>query len=173
MLRVINDNRHGLRDTAAGLGRLHRDEYGSNPGRLLLRQSNRQLGRVYPPGLRLRLAEENYRVGYKSLPGHTQRCRFALRHYGRGDTAQARRWIIQMFGLRPVHRKRKRVIAMVGGVHDLAIADIATTLGERAANVHFEDQITDGQIRFDYVMRPGVVRKSNAIELMRSVGLEI
>ena len=26
---------------------------------------------------------------------------------------------------------------------------------------------------FDYVMRPGVVRKSNAIELMRSVGLEI
>ena len=33
--------------------------------------------------------------------------------------------------------------------------------------------IEDGQIRFDYVMRPGVVRKSNAIELMRSVGLEI
>ena len=46
-------------------------------------------------------------------------------------------------------------------------------LGARAANVHFEDQIADGQIRFDYVMRPGIVRKSNAIELMRSVGLEI
>ncbi len=57
--------------------------------------------------------------------------------------------------------------------HDLALADIAAVLGERAANVHFEDQIQDGQIRFDYVMRPGVVRKSNAIELMRSVGLEI
>ena len=40
-------------------------------------------------------------------------------------------------------------------------------------NHHFEDQIEDGQIRFDYKMRPGVVRKSNAIELMRSVGLEI
>ena len=57
--------------------------------------------------------------------------------------------------------------------HDLALADIAEELGERAANVHFEDQIVDGQIRFDYHMRPGVVRKSNAIELMRQVGLEI
>jgi hypothetical protein len=57
--------------------------------------------------------------------------------------------------------------------HDLALAEIAHTLGDRAANVHFEDQIADGHIRFDYVMRPGVVRKSNAIELMRSVGLEI
>jgi hypothetical protein len=57
--------------------------------------------------------------------------------------------------------------------HDLALADIAESLGERAANVHFEDHIEDGKILFDYVMRPGVVRKSNALELMRSVGLEI
>jgi DNA mismatch repair ATPase MutS len=57
--------------------------------------------------------------------------------------------------------------------HDLALADIVEVLGGRASNVHFEDQITNGEIRFDYVMRPGVVRKSNAIELMRSVGLEI
>jgi hypothetical protein len=57
--------------------------------------------------------------------------------------------------------------------HDLALADIVETLGERASNVHFEDRIEDGRICFDYVLRPGVVRKSNAIELMRSVGLEI
>ncbi|MCX6626888.1 MAG: hypothetical protein NTW28_04560 [Candidatus Solibacter sp.] len=57
--------------------------------------------------------------------------------------------------------------------HDLALADIAEELAERAANVHFEDQIADGKISFDYHMRPGVVRKSNAIELMRQVGLEI
>jgi DNA mismatch repair ATPase MutS len=57
--------------------------------------------------------------------------------------------------------------------HDLALAEIAEELGERAANVHFEDQIADGKISFDYHMRPGVVRKSNAIELMRQVGLEI
>jgi hypothetical protein len=57
--------------------------------------------------------------------------------------------------------------------HDLALAEIVESLGERAANVHFEDRVEDGKIRFDYVMRPGVVRKSNALELMRSVGLEI
>jgi len=57
--------------------------------------------------------------------------------------------------------------------HDLALADIVEGLAGRAANVHFEDHIENGQVLFDYVMRPGVVRKSNAIELMRSVGLEI
>jgi len=57
--------------------------------------------------------------------------------------------------------------------HDLALAHIAEALGSQAANVHFEDHIEDGRIHFDYVMRPGVVRKSNALELMRSVGLEI
>ncbi len=57
--------------------------------------------------------------------------------------------------------------------HDLALAAIVDELGERAANVHFEDSVEDGRMRFDYVMRPGVVRKSNAIELMRSVGLEV
>jgi len=57
--------------------------------------------------------------------------------------------------------------------HDLALADIADGLGERAANVHFEDRVENGRIEFDYIMRPGIVRKSNAIELMRSVGLEV
>ena len=57
--------------------------------------------------------------------------------------------------------------------HDLALAEIADQLRESAANVHFEDSIADGRIHFDYVMRPGVVRKSNAIELMRSVWLKI
>jgi MutS domain V len=57
--------------------------------------------------------------------------------------------------------------------HDLALAHIAEALGPRGANVHFEDYLEDGRMRFDYRMRPGVVQKSNAIELMRSVGLEV
>ena len=57
--------------------------------------------------------------------------------------------------------------------HDLALAKLAETLGGRAANVHFEDQIIGGKVQFDYVMRPGVVTKSNALELMRSIGLEV
>jgi hypothetical protein len=57
--------------------------------------------------------------------------------------------------------------------HDLALADIANALAPRARNVHFEDHLADGKITFDYHLRPGVVEKSNALELMRSIGLEV
>jgi DNA mismatch repair ATPase MutS len=57
--------------------------------------------------------------------------------------------------------------------HDLALSHIAESLAPRAANVHFEDHIENGRIAFDYRLRPGVVRRSNALELMRSVGLEV
>src|SRR5204863_504642 len=55
--------------------------------------------------------------------------------------------------------------------HDLALAGAADTLGGAALNVHFEDQLVDGKLAFDYVLRPGVVTKSNALALMRSIGL--
>jgi DNA mismatch repair ATPase MutS len=57
--------------------------------------------------------------------------------------------------------------------HDLALARIVDELAPRAANVHFEDHFEDGQMRFDYLLRPGIVQRSNALELMRSVGLEV
>ena len=56
--------------------------------------------------------------------------------------------------------------------HDLALAKIADTL-PGAINVHFEDHLEDGEMRFDYRMRPGVVEKSNALALMRAVGIEV
>ena len=57
--------------------------------------------------------------------------------------------------------------------HDLALARVADTLGARGANVHFEDVLEDGRMRFDYRMQPGVVQHSNALALMRSVGLDV
>ena len=57
--------------------------------------------------------------------------------------------------------------------HDLALAEIADNLAPRAANVHFEDRLEAGKLYFDYLLRSGVVRRSNALELMRSVGLEV
>lgn len=57
--------------------------------------------------------------------------------------------------------------------HDLALAQIADTMDGRAVNVHFEDHIEGGEIRFDYRLRPGIVTRSNALELMRAVGLEV
>jgi hypothetical protein len=57
--------------------------------------------------------------------------------------------------------------------HDLALTHIVELLAPRAANVHFEDHFENGAITFDYRMRPGVVQKSNALALMRAVGLEV
>lgn len=57
--------------------------------------------------------------------------------------------------------------------HDLALAEVAEALRPRARNVHFEDRMVDGKLVFDYQMRDGVVQHSNAIALMRAVGLEI
>ena len=82
------------------------------------------------------------------------------------------------------HDRRIGADAVVGGLvkggaiglvttHDLALTAIADVLGPRAENVHFTDHLTNGKLRFDYRLRPGVVGKGNAIELMRSVGFEI
>jgi hypothetical protein len=57
--------------------------------------------------------------------------------------------------------------------HDLALAQVAEALAPRGANVHFQDHLEDGRVAFDYRMRPGVVTKSNALALMRAIGLEV
>jgi hypothetical protein len=57
--------------------------------------------------------------------------------------------------------------------HDLALAQIADELGSRAANAHFEDRLVDGKLVFDYRLQPGIVKTSNALNLMRSIGLDV
>jgi hypothetical protein len=67
---------------------------------------------------------------------------------------------------------RHRTVGLVT-THDLALARIAEDPETASVNVHFEDEIVDGRMVFDYRVRPGVVRKSNALALMREVGLEV
>jgi len=40
-------------------------------------------------------------------------------------------------------------------------------------NVHFQDELQNGRMLFDFKLRDGVVTRSNAMELMRSIGLEV
>jgi hypothetical protein len=67
---------------------------------------------------------------------------------------------------------KRRAIGIVT-THDLALTEITSALGTVLRNMHFEDQVADGQMRFDYKLREGVVTKSNALELMRLIGLEM
>ncbi len=57
--------------------------------------------------------------------------------------------------------------------HDLALGEIATRLAGRAENVHFVDHLADGVLTFDYRLRAGIVQSSNALALMRSIGLKV
>lgn len=57
--------------------------------------------------------------------------------------------------------------------HDLALTRIVPGSDGKLANVHFEDHLEAGAMHFDYRLREGVVEKSNALALMRSVGLEV
>jgi hypothetical protein len=57
--------------------------------------------------------------------------------------------------------------------HDLTLTQIADELAPRAANVHFADRLDEGLLHFDFRLRPGVVQHSNALALMRAVGLKV
>ena len=57
--------------------------------------------------------------------------------------------------------------------HDLALTDMVTALGSAASNGHFEDHLRDGKLGFNHRLSPGIVQTSNALQLMRSIGLEI
>jgi hypothetical protein len=57
--------------------------------------------------------------------------------------------------------------------HDLALGDLEQESGGRAKNVHFEEQVEGDLMRFDYRLREGIVQSSNALRLMRIVGLDV
>jgi DNA mismatch repair ATPase MutS len=57
--------------------------------------------------------------------------------------------------------------------HDLALTDIVDSFDGLATNIHFEDHLINGTMYFDYRIRSGVVQKSNALELMRMIGLNV
>jgi DNA mismatch repair ATPase MutS len=57
--------------------------------------------------------------------------------------------------------------------HDLKLCELAETAPERYRNLHFEEQYVDGTITFDYTLRPGPSTTSNALEMIRMVGIEV
>ena len=57
--------------------------------------------------------------------------------------------------------------------HDLALTNIGEQRDSRLHNVHLQDEIEDGKMKFDFKLQDGVVTKSNGIELMRLIGLKV
>lgn len=57
--------------------------------------------------------------------------------------------------------------------HDLALTQIAASMQELSRNFHFDDRLEDGKLCFDYQLKPGIAESTNALELMRSIGLVV
>jgi len=57
--------------------------------------------------------------------------------------------------------------------HDLALTAMNSSISDRLRNLHFQEEFKDGRMLFDYKLREGVVTKSNGLDLMRSIGLEV
>jgi DNA mismatch repair ATPase MutS len=57
--------------------------------------------------------------------------------------------------------------------HDLALTEIAAIFPGQVKNVHLQDHVEDGKMSFDYKIRDGVITHSNALELMRMIGLDV
>ena len=74
---------------------------------------------------------------------------------------------------------RAYVKMLVGGhgtglisTHDLELVSIADQVPD-VANYHFEEQVTKGRMIFDYLLRPGPSKTTNALQIMQMEGLPV
>lgn len=57
--------------------------------------------------------------------------------------------------------------------HDLGLGDLEKERPAHVRNVHFEEQVVGDVMSFDYLLRDGIVQSSNALRLMKIVGLDV
>ncbi|MFM2416444.1 MAG: hypothetical protein RL385_1167 [Pseudomonadota bacterium] len=94
---------------------------------------------------------------------------FLLDELLRGTNAHARHK-----GARAVvlHLLAHRAMGLVA-THDIALSELETELPGRVQNVHFTDVFEKGEMRFDYRLRAGVVKTSNALRLLALAGVDV
>ena len=57
--------------------------------------------------------------------------------------------------------------------HDLGLGDLEEEMPGQVKNIHFEEQVVGELMSFDYKLRQGIVQSSNALRLMKIVGLDV
>lgn len=68
-----------------------------------------------------------------------------------------------------IQHKASAIIA----THDLALADIIKTFPDHIQNFHFDVQINNEELYFDYKLKTGVCTSLNASILMKKIGIEL
>ena len=100
---------------------------------------------------------------------HRDRCLFFLDELFMGTNARERQIASKQLLLMLLD------LGAAGAVttHDLSICELSAERPETIRNVHFRDEIKDGDMSFDYRLREGVVQTTNALEVLRRAGVEI
>ncbi|MAQ17207.1 MAG: hypothetical protein CMN30_20735 [Sandaracinus sp.] len=94
---------------------------------------------------------------------------FLLDELLRGTNARARH-----IGARAVlQHLLARGASGLAATHDIALAKLEDEYAGRIQNVHFTDVMREGAMIFDYRLREGVVRTSNALRLLQMAGVEV
>jgi DNA mismatch repair ATPase MutS len=57
--------------------------------------------------------------------------------------------------------------------HDVELGKLKETYPENILNYHFDAQINDGELYFDYLLKPGICKSLNASILMKKIGIEL
>ncbi len=67
----------------------------------------------------------------------------------------------------------KHKAAGIIATHDLELADLKNEYPENMLNYHFDVQVSNDELYFDYRLKPGVCKSLNASILMKKIGIEL
>ena len=67
----------------------------------------------------------------------------------------------------------KHNAAAIIATHDLDLAKLKDEFSESIVNYHFDVQVSNDELFFDYILKPGVCTSLNASILMKKIGIEL
>ena len=67
----------------------------------------------------------------------------------------------------------KQKAAAIIATHDLELAKLKDEFPENIINYHFDVQVSNDELYFDYLLKPGVCNSLNASILMKKIGIEL
>ena len=68
-----------------------------------------------------------------------------------------------------INKKAAAIIA----THDLELADLKEDFSKHILNYHFDVQVSNDELYFDYRLKPGICNSLNASILMKKIGIEL
>ncbi len=67
----------------------------------------------------------------------------------------------------------KKKAAAIIATHDLELAKLKEEFSDNILNYHFDVQVSEDELFFDYLLKPGICNSLNASILMKKIGIEL